>query len=268
VSQQINLFNPIFRKRGFSYASATAMLYGIGIAIAIAALVAVFEELRLREIRNQAQAIDQAYKDASARLGKLNLEQAARRPNAQLEAEAGRLETELKSRQEVMAALKAGVVGDTSGFSKYMRAFSRQSISGLWLTAFDIARAGDNLAIQGRTLSPDLVASYLRQLNQEPALQGRRFAALRISRPPPDATAQPTAAPQTQAQDAKQQPAGKERKVPSPRYLEFSISTVELPESLGQTPRAVPAPPPLLGTIESATVLEGAKAGVRQDGTR
>ncbi len=268
VSQQINLFNPLFRQQGFSYTSATAMLYGIGIAIALAALVAVFEEFRLREARNQAPAVDQAYKDASARFDKLNVEQAARKPNAQLEAEVARLETQLKSRQEVIVTLKGGAVGDTSGFSKYMRAFSRQSVSGLWLTGFDIALAGTELAIQGRTLSPDLVASYLRQLNQEPALQGRRFAALRINQPPPDATAQPAAPGQTPDQAAKQHPDGKERKALAPRYLEFSISTVELPESSRQAARVVPTQPPLLGALESSAVLDGAKASARQEATR
>jgi len=263
VSQQINLFNPIFRKKGFSYTSATAMLYGIGIAIALVALLAVFEEYQLREVRNQAQAVEQTYKDASARFEKLNVEQAARKPNAQLEAEVARLETQLKSRQEVIVTLKDGAVGDTSGFSKYMRAFSRQSINGLWLTGFDIALAGNELAIQGRTLSPDLVASYLRQLNQEPALQGRQFAALRISQPPPDTT-QPKAVPgPTPDQDAKGQKDGKERKGLAPRYLEFSISSMGMLEGSRQTTQ-----PPLAGTIESRPVLDAAKASARQEGTR
>src|SRR5450631_3949136 len=106
MSQQINLFNPIFRKQGFSFTSATAMLYGIGIAIAAAALVAVYEDSRLRDVQTRAQAVERAHKDATARQAKLAAELAQQKPDAQLTAESARLEAQLKGRQEITEALK------------------------------------------------------------------------------------------------------------------------------------------------------------------
>jgi Tfp pilus assembly protein PilN len=247
MSQQINLFNPVFRKQGFSFTSATAMVYGIGIAVAAAAVVAVVEDARLRDVQTRARAIDQTYKDATARQAKLAAELAQQKPDAQLTAESARLEAQLKGRREITDALKSGAVGNTSGFSEYMRAFSRQNVSGLWLTGFDIALAGNELAIQGRTLSADLVATYLRQLNQEQALQGRQFAAMRISQPPP---------------------APEKQKVGLPHYLDFNISTVEAPENAPGAAQSTAVQPPLLGAIELNSVLEPGQAGGSREAAR
>jgi hypothetical protein len=254
MSQQINLFNPIFRKQGFSYTSATAILYGVGIALALAALVAVYEDYQLRAFQTQAQVDDEAYKETTALHDKLAAElQAQQKPNASLEAEFAALDAQLQGRQEIIATLKSGAVGNTDGFSDYMRAFSRQSINGLWLTGFDIA--GNELALQGRTLSADLVASYLKQLNQEKALQGHRFVAMRISQPPPELA-------QKAGQDAKEQ------KPAPPRFLEFSISTLELPEGPKQAAQPTPGQTPLLGAIDANVVLDAAKAVAKQEAAR
>lgn len=261
MSQQINLFNPFFRKRGFSYTSATAMLYGVGIAAALAALAAVYEDYQLRAVQTQARAVDQAYKEATALHDQLATELARQKPDAQLEAELAKSDAQLKSRREIIETLKSGTVGNTGGFSEYMRAFSRQSINGLWLTGFDIA--GNELALQGRALSADLVAGYLKQLNREPALQGRQFAAMRISQPPPGPAAQPRADP-----DAKARKDAKEQKPVLPRYLEFNISTLEPTDNPQQAAQTVPVQPPLLGAIDTAATPGAAKAAARQEGAR
>lgn len=256
MSQQINLFNPSFRKQGFSFTSATAMLYGVGIAFAIAALGAGFETYRLRAVQTQARAIDQTYKEITAASDKLVAELAVKhKPNAPLEAALAALDAQLKDRQEIIETLKSGAVGDTAGFSDYMRAFSRQSINGLWLTAFDIA--GNELALQGRTLSADLVARYLNQLNQEKALKGRRFAAMRINQPSPEAGGAP---------DPKADKGAKEQKPAPPRFLEFSISTKDLPAGPQQTAQPAAAQAPLLGAISAGAVVEAAKAAKLEAG--
>jgi hypothetical protein len=57
-----------------------------------------------------------------------------------------------------------------------MRAFARQTLSGVWLTGFSIGADGGEMTISGRALNPDLVPSYIARLNKEPLLQGRKFA--------------------------------------------------------------------------------------------
>jgi len=229
MSQQINLFNPLFRKRGFSWTSADAMLYGVGAVILLAGLYAAYLGYRLSIVQREAQALAQQYQEATARRDQLQATLAQHKPDAQLAAEIAALDAKLTARQQIVEILKSGAIGTTTGFSEYMRAFSRQTVNGLWLTGFDIG--GDNFILEGRTLSPDLLPSYLQRLDQEPALAGKRFAALRISRPKVEAATPPAAtgtAAQPAAETAKNSTdkAG-ESKQQSPRFLEFSISTNE-----------------------------------------
>ena len=269
MTQQINLFNPLFRKKSFSLMSATALLCAVGVAVTAAVLVAVYQEHQLREMQARAQTIEQAHRDATANHDKLIVEVAKQKPNAQLDAEVSAFETQLSDRQEVIATLKSGAVGSTDGFSDYMRAFSRQSISGLWLTGFDIAQAGNALALQGRTLSAEHVASYLKRLNQEKSMQGRQFAAMRISQPPPQLAAAANPAERNEAKERKPSlPEAKEHKPAPPRYLEFMISTLDIPDGPRSTANSATIAPPLLGPLSAAVGIEPAQAPGGQAGAR
>ncbi len=256
MSQQINLLDAGIRRPKFSFTSAAAMLYGIGIAVAAVALAAAYEGNRLRAVEARAQAVDQAYKDATAQREKLMAAQIQQKPNAALEAEVAALAAQLKSRQEVMASLTSGVVGNTGGFSEYLRAFSRQSVDGVWLTRFDIA--GNELAIQGRALSADRVANFLRRLNNERVMQGRPLASVRISQPPP----------QADSQDARGQKTAIAAAPASPRYLDFDISTLESAASPQPAAQATAGRPPLLGAIDPSSTLDAARAAVRPETAR
>jgi len=191
MSQQINLFNPLFRKPEFSWTSADAMLYGVAALVALTALYSGYLNYRLNRVQRQAQTVEQQYNDMTSRRDQLQTAQAQRKPNQQLADEVAVLEAKLKARQQIVEILRSGALGTTSGFSEYMRAFSRQTVNGLWLTGFDITN--HDLVIEGRTLSPDLLPDYLQRLNQEPALQGKQFAALHINRPLAEPAATPSA---------------------------------------------------------------------------
>ena len=55
-------------------------------------------------------------------------------------------------------------------------------------------------------------------------------------------------------------PAPKEPAAKSLPYLEFSISTIALPESSKAAAKAEPVPAPLLGAVSAGAVLDTAKA--------
>lgn len=250
MSQQINLFNPLFRPRGFSFVSAQAMLYGVLLAAAGVALAALYGDYELREVTARAQAAGRAHQAATERLAELGQAVAQLKANPQLAAETAALDAQFKARREVADILRSGALGSTAGFSEYLRAFSRQTVNGLWLTGFTID--GADLTLTGRTLDPELVAGYLKQLNREEVLRGREFSALRMRQPAPDESA------------AK----GTARAAAAPRYLEFTLSTTAVadePSRAGAPPArapapavaAVPAPPAAI-----AKAVEAVKSGL------
>lgn len=184
MSQQINLFSQVFLKKRIIRYSAATMLRVLGLIVAGAVLL--YGYLIYQTNALTAQAAEAETKLASEResLAKFTSEYAPQQKSAQLETEIKKAEAQLKARQEMVETLKqGGTIGSTESFSEYMRAFARQSVNGLWLTGFNIAGAGTEMAIIGRTLRPELVPMYVQRLSREPVMKGRQFASLRISSP-------------------------------------------------------------------------------------
>jgi len=228
MSQQINLLDSFARKKRLSFTSTTAISYGIGAAVLLAILVAVYEDFRLQGVEAEARAVARSLKDATSASEKAAGTQVPRKPSAELEARIVELNAQLKARQDIIDALKSGAVGSTSGFSEYMRVFSRQSLEGLWLTGFDIAAGGNDLTLAGRALRADLVPTYLERLNREAPMQGRQFASMVINQ------SAPSRGPATESKET----AGRPR---LPPHVEFVISSAAVED--GRSRPGAGAPP-------------------------
>jgi hypothetical protein len=210
MSQNINLFNPAFRKQRRVVTLGTVVQL---LCITLAALGGYHYTLRhqVTGLTEELRSADSLLKSQRTYADRLKGKTAAK-PDAQLEGDIARLEAELKIARDSMEALKGGGFGNQQGFAEYLRAFSRQTLNGLWLTGFTISGSGE-LEIRGRVLSPDLLPSFIQRLNREQVLAGRSFARLEMNRPP-EAVAD-------KGKDAKKPP-------PAPRFLEFSIATSEV----------------------------------------
>lgn len=212
MSQQINLYNPLFLKKEKHF-SARAMLQALGlVALGTAALYGY----ALWETRASARlaAEYRAQVDAQrAQLARLAAQSPARGPSSVLEAEAARLQAAVKARQSVLASLGTEELGSTDGFSGYFAAFGRQAMPGVWLTGFAIGEGGGALQLSGRALHPDLVPAYLRALNAEAVMRGRQVVELRLQAKERGPAAQAAGAAEPE------------------RYVEFSLSApVRAPE--------------------------------------
>ena len=232
MSQEINLLPQRAARKAFNATSAQGAAAGVGVAAVCAVLLAAYENHVLQGVQREAQGIERAVKEARAIHEKAQAARAARKPDASPDAKLAELEAQLQGRQQVLEALKSGAVGAPSGFSQYMLALSRQSLPGVWLTAFDFAAGATEVTLTGRALRPDLVPAYLQRLTQEAPLQGRRFASMVISQP-------------ARAADAKGGNA-------TPAYVEFEISSEPSQRAAAPSPGALPAPlikpDPPLGT--------------------
>ncbi len=208
MSQQINLFSPVFLKKRKIRYSATTMLRVLGLIIAGAVLLYGYLIYKTDALTTQAAETEKKLASEQARLTKFTSEYAPQQASAQLEKDIKKAEAQLKARQEMVDTLKhGGAIGSTEGYSEYMRAFARQSVNGLWLTGFDIIGAGSEMAIIGRTVRPELVPVYVQRLSREPVMKGRQFASLKISLP--------------------QQATIATKSAGDLRYLDFSLQSVE-----------------------------------------
>lgn len=211
MSQQINLFNPIFLKQRKIF-GAVPMLETLG-AITVGALALVFYgNYRLGELERQAEAGKVMLAAREASLAKVVREFAPRQKSATLESEVALTRAEVASLRQVETVLQRGELGNTAGYAEYFRAFSRQNVNGLWLTGVSIAGAGNDIGVQGRAMQATLIPSYIARLTGENVMRGKTFGSLQIGTPAPAAAAPGTAATPAAA------PA-------IPRFVEFSLQS-------------------------------------------
>lgn len=204
MSQQINLFNPAFRNKSGRF-SAVTMAAVLGFTLL--GLIGAYGYLHLKLARLEGQAARQGVRMEAlrAQLAQAGAQLDSRRRSPLLEQEVRHTEAQVKARQKVLARLQGGELGDTRGFSAYLRAFAAQVVNGLWLTGFTVSGAGGEMTVTGRALQPDLVPAYINRLGREPVMRGKTFSTLEMGLP---------------------QGAGATPDKPA-RYIEFSIASKE-----------------------------------------
>jgi hypothetical protein len=186
VSQQINLFNPIFLQQKKIFAART-MAQALGLLAAGALAIAGTAWYSVGKLRAELADVTLQAANKQARLVRAATEFAPRVANPALAAEAGDAETQLASLRRVTQIVQSGDLGNTRGHGDYFRALGRQHQDGLWLTGIQVGPGAD-MALQGRALNATLVPAYIGRLAREPALQGKTFGNLQINQPPAVAT--------------------------------------------------------------------------------
>ena len=185
MSQQINLYQPIFRKEEKKF-STVAMLQSIGlVTIGVVALYA-FTWWQNEALKSELKRVEQNHVMASKRLADANQKFGLGKGPSELDKEITSLETEIVAKQQIQEILKRGVFSNTTGFSDYFASFARQRIPGVWLTGFDITGAAEQMILAGRTTNPELVPRYMQKLSVEKNLSGIEFRTFQMNRPNPD----------------------------------------------------------------------------------
>ncbi|WP_312552941.1 PilN domain-containing protein [Massilia sp.] len=180
MSQQINLFNPIFLQQKKIFSSKT-MAQALGVLTLGVAAMAVYGNVRVTALQRQADAGAAQLQQREARLAAVTAEFAPRQKDPLLAAEVQEAERQLGALREVSGVLQRGELGNTRGYAEYFRALARQHADGLWLTGLTINGAGSEIGVRGRALDPAAVPGYLTRLTREPILQGKGFGSLSIS---------------------------------------------------------------------------------------
>jgi Flp pilus assembly protein TadB len=185
MSQQINLFNPIFLKQK-KYFSVKTMLQALGLIVLGSVLFFAYAVYQVAQLSRQAEEMSKRYVAEQARLVSFSKEYSPQQSAKQLEDELKQLEAQAAAQDAMLNLLRSGALGNTEGYSEYMRAFARQSIKGLWLTAFDIAGDGAQMSLSGAVLSPQLVPAYIQRLGKEKVMRGKTFSTLQMQQPKKD----------------------------------------------------------------------------------
>jgi len=207
VSQQVNLYQPIFRKEEKKF-STVAMLQAMALVVVGVVAIYAYTWFQIGALKNELKRAEQQHATATKRLADAT-EKFGNRPteHSTLDSEIARMENEIVSKQRIQEILQRGIFSNTHGFSEYLVSFARQHTPGVWLTGFDITGSAEQMTLAGRSTNPELVPRYMQKLSAEPTLSGIEFRVFQMNRPAPDA----------KDKDA------------DTRYVEFQIKTASNP---------------------------------------
>jgi hypothetical protein len=182
VSQQINLYQPAFRKQPKPF-SARTLAQALGCVIA--AIVAAYGYLFLQSGVLEIQA-RQSAQQLKSELERLKVS-GGTSPAERLKLFADRkkaVEAAIAGRSQALEALQAGTLGQAEGHAKALRALARLSVEGVWLTRVEVADGGTEMSLAGRATRPELVARYVERLRADAMLGEQAFTGLEITRHP------------------------------------------------------------------------------------
>ena len=182
MSQQINLFNPVFLKQK-KYFSTVTMLQALGLIVLGSVLFYGYALYQVQQLAKQTQEMNKRYESEQKRLVNYANEFSPQRSSQMLNDDLSALEKQAAVQNSLLDTLKSGAIGNTQGYSEYLRAFARQTVKGLWLTGFDINGDGAQMSLQGAVTNPQLLPTYIQRMNKESVMRGKTFGALQMKQP-------------------------------------------------------------------------------------
>jgi Tfp pilus assembly protein PilN len=213
VSQQINLYSPLFRRQQKKF-SALAMAQAGAVVLAGIVLFAGLNLWQIVAMRVELSQTDGQQATAMKKLEEVTRLYKPRVGDARLAEDVAKLEAIMAASTQAQAVLRRDVFGDSQGYSGYFIALARQSVSELWLTGVDIIGAGQSIELSGRASAPERVPQYLQRLSSEKVLSGAEFKVFRLERPEVNA-------------NAAAQPARVAKTPERMSYVEFTLRSAE-----------------------------------------
>jgi len=186
MSQQINLFNPIFLVQQKHFSLLT-IVQALGLILLGSSLFYAYAVYQVSELSKQSAETSRRFAAEQARLARQTTEFSSQNSPKLLQDQVDELEKKVAESKALADALRSGAGGNTTGYSEYMRAFARQAMPGLWLTEFNLKGDGTHISLSGGALEPGLIPAYIQRLRGESIMQGKRFSAMQIQQPIVDA---------------------------------------------------------------------------------
>ena len=181
MNQQINLYQPMFRKQKKVF-SAVAMVQVFVIVLILFSLTGAYSYMQLNQLRQQDLTAKRNLETLQQRIAALGAQSADDIEIRIIETELAKISKEIKQKKQISDLLSQGAFTNTTGFSDYFEAIARQHVNGTWLTRISIEQGGAILSLNGVASSAELVPVYLQRLLQEQVFSGISFNVLGLER--------------------------------------------------------------------------------------
>lgn len=182
MNQQINLYQPMFRRQEKVFSAMTMMQTSLLFLIVLSTIY-FYGQYRINPLQIELQKFTRDVRSLQSRVDGYRRKLPQPGKSQLLDTEIARLEKELQQRRQIQDILQRQELGNAQGFSAYLKALARQHVQGTWLTRVAIDNGGKSLSLQGKTLSSELVPRYIQRLSEESTLAGLSFNVMELRRP-------------------------------------------------------------------------------------
>lgn len=215
MSQQINLFNPVFLQQEKQF-SALAMAQGLGAILLAVIAFTSYSAYQAGRTGREAQAAAARLKATQEKLVAMVEKTRPRPADKAVEEAITQVTARLAASQQILGFVQRGQLNNDESYAAVMRALAKRAMPGVWLTGLTLGDGGHELEIMGRALAPELLPAYIRSLGQESALAGKSLGSMTLRAP------------------SSPVPAGNTKAGELTGYVSFSLGSAEAVANAGQ----------------------------------
>ncbi|WP_376695296.1 PilN domain-containing protein [Wenzhouxiangella sp. EGI_FJ10305] len=179
MSQQINLYQPIFRKERIVFSAQTIAWLSLGLVILLV-LWSVLIGQRVNGLEAELERQQQAEQRAIGQVAELQSSMPPTEPDGALQAQIERLQARRDGLRESLTALQRRMPAAEVDLLARLDALSAEIPDGLWLTGLLMADQGQTLTVDGNALEARLVPAWLTQLSAVEQFSGLGFRQIRL----------------------------------------------------------------------------------------
>jgi len=181
VVQQVNLYQPIFRKEHVAFSVNMLMLVILAASLCMIGIYG-YAWWQNQQIQKLLTTVEARNDHLVQRAGGVDGQLAEPGTDQELERKIRLLGDQQKNRKNLLDKLSSQTGGNHVGFSDYLQGLGRQVLPGMWFRDIKVSGGGALLKLEGSVLQPELVPQLLKKLHDEPAFTGKAFRVVRLNR--------------------------------------------------------------------------------------
>ncbi|NBB93397.1 MAG: hypothetical protein GVY32_09555 [Gammaproteobacteria bacterium] len=181
MNQQINLYQPIFRKEKIVFSAQTITWLSLGLIVLLVLWSALIGQ-RISGLESELERQQQAEQRAVRQVAELQSSMPPDEPDAALVARVENLRERRDGLRESLAALERRMPAAELDLLARLDALASQVPAGLWLTELYMADQGETLTAEGEALEARLVPVWLAGLSRIETFSGLGFRQVQLTR--------------------------------------------------------------------------------------
>ena len=179
MSQQINLYQPIFRKEKIVFSAQTILWMAFGLA-ALLLIWSLLVSQRISRLEAELSRQQQAEQRAVEQVSELRSTQPPEQPDDTLQRAVESLRERREGLRESLKALEQRMPASEINLLGRLDALASEVPEGLWLTRLRMADQGQTLSVEGNALEARLVPAWLNALSDVDQFSGLGFRQIRL----------------------------------------------------------------------------------------